>query len=60
MRGAAKASRVRKPECEPCPRAVFYGGFCELESVPEPPWLVTEDLVKKPVTKPTQAGSAAE
>ncbi|MEZ4372592.1 MAG: hypothetical protein R3B07_17330 [Polyangiaceae bacterium] len=44
-----------------CPRAVFCGGFYELESVPEPPWLVSvEDLVKKPEKKPTQAGSAAE
>ncbi|MEZ4230688.1 MAG: radical SAM protein [Polyangiaceae bacterium] len=49
--------RVRKPECEGCSRAVFCGGFYELESVPEPPWLVSpEDLVKKP----THAGSAAE
>ncbi|MBX3182874.1 MAG: radical SAM protein [Polyangiaceae bacterium] len=40
--------RVRKPECEPCSRAVFCGGFYELDTVPEPPWLVApEDLVKK-------------
>lgn len=53
--------RVRKPECEGCSRAVFCGGFYELESVPEPPWLVSvEDLVKRPEKKPNQAGSAAE
>ncbi len=40
--------RVRKPECESCSRAVFCGGFYELDTVPEPPWLVApEDLVKK-------------
>ena len=40
--------RVRKPVCAGCTRAVFCGGFYELESVPEPPWLVAvEDLVRK-------------
>jgi len=40
--------RVRKPVCESCTRAVFCGGFYELDKVPEPPWLVAvEDLVKK-------------
>lgn len=34
--------RVRKPECSPCPHAVFCGGFYELDKVPEPPWLVDE------------------
>ncbi len=39
--------RVKKPVCESCPHAVFCGGFYELESVPEPPWLVApEDLVR--------------
>jgi MoaA/NifB/PqqE/SkfB family radical SAM enzyme len=39
--------RTRKPVCESCPRAVFCGGFYELESAPEPPWIVsTEDLVR--------------
>lgn len=41
--------RVRKPVCATCTRAVFCGGFYELESAPEPPWLVApEDLVRKP------------
>jgi MoaA/NifB/PqqE/SkfB family radical SAM enzyme len=40
--------RVRKPVCAGCTRAVFCGGFYELEQVPEPPWLVAvEDLVRK-------------
>ena len=40
--------RVRKPVCGGCTRAVFCGGFYELEQVPEPPWLVAvEDLVRK-------------
>ena len=40
--------RVRKPVCEGCTRAVFCGGFYELDKVPEPPWLVSvDDLVKK-------------
>jgi MoaA/NifB/PqqE/SkfB family radical SAM enzyme len=39
--------RTRKPVCETCPRAVFCGGFYELESAPEPPWIVSsEDLVR--------------
>lgn len=40
--------RVRKPVCEGCTRAVFCGGFYELEKVPEPPWLIAPgELVKK-------------
>lgn len=40
--------RVRKPVCETCPRAVFCGGFYELDKVPEPPWLIApEDLIKR-------------
>ncbi|MFO0598840.1 MAG: radical SAM protein [Myxococcaceae bacterium] len=35
--------RVRKPVCETCPNAVFCGGFYELDSVPEPPWVFDED-----------------
>jgi MoaA/NifB/PqqE/SkfB family radical SAM enzyme len=39
--------RVRKPVCAPCPHAVFCGGFYELDSVPEPPWLISAaDLVR--------------
>jgi MoaA/NifB/PqqE/SkfB family radical SAM enzyme len=40
--------RVRKPVCESCPHACFCGGFYELETVPEPPWIVrAEDLVRR-------------
>ncbi len=40
--------RVRKPVCAGCTRAVFCGGFYELDEVPEPPWLIApEDLVRK-------------
>lgn len=50
--------RVRKPVCETCTRAVFCGGFYELENVPEPPWLVAvDDLVRK---KPAAAADPAE
>lgn len=39
--------RTRKPVCATCPHAVFCGGFYELESAPEPPWIVrVEDLVR--------------
>ncbi len=39
--------RTKKPVCETCPRAVFCGGFYELDDVPEPTWLVSpEDLVR--------------
>jgi len=39
--------RTKKPVCETCPHAVFCGGFYELDSVPEPPWLVSpEDLLR--------------
>ncbi len=39
--------RTKKPVCEACPRAVFCGGFYELDDVPEPTWLVSpEDLVR--------------
>jgi MoaA/NifB/PqqE/SkfB family radical SAM enzyme len=39
--------RTKKPVCESCPHAVFCGGFYELESAPEPPWLVApEDLLR--------------
>ena len=40
--------RVRKPVCESCPHACFCGGFYELDTVPEPPWIVrAEDLVRR-------------
>jgi MoaA/NifB/PqqE/SkfB family radical SAM enzyme len=39
--------RTRKPVCGPCEHAVFCGGFYELESSPEPPWLIApEDLLR--------------
>jgi MoaA/NifB/PqqE/SkfB family radical SAM enzyme len=39
--------RTRKPQCDPCPHRVFCGGFYELESAPEPPWLIApEDLLR--------------
>jgi MoaA/NifB/PqqE/SkfB family radical SAM enzyme len=39
--------RTKKPVCETCPHAVFCGGFYELESAPEPPWIVAaEDLLR--------------
>jgi len=31
--------RVRKPECDSCPHAIFCSGFYELEDAPEPPWV---------------------
>jgi MoaA/NifB/PqqE/SkfB family radical SAM enzyme len=46
--------RVRKPVCETCPHAVFCGGFYELEKVPEPPWLVHEEDLDRPmIARPT-------
>lgn len=39
--------RTHKAVCAPCPHRVFCGGFYELESVPEPAWLIApEDLVR--------------
>jgi MoaA/NifB/PqqE/SkfB family radical SAM enzyme len=39
--------RTKKPVCATCPHAVFCGGFYELESAPEPPWIVAaEDLLR--------------
>jgi MoaA/NifB/PqqE/SkfB family radical SAM enzyme len=35
--------RVRKPVCATCPHAVFCSGFYELDAVPEPPWVFSED-----------------
>ncbi len=41
------ARRVKRPECAPCPHAIFCAGFYELDDAPEPPWLVRpEDLVR--------------
>jgi MoaA/NifB/PqqE/SkfB family radical SAM enzyme len=39
--------RTRRDVCGPCPRASLCGGFYDLESSAEPPWLVRpEDLLK--------------
>ncbi len=39
--------RTRKPVCASCEHAVFCSGFYELESAPEPPWLIApEDLLR--------------
>lgn len=39
--------RTRRDVCKPCPRASLCGGFYDLESTAEPPWLVRpEDLLK--------------
>ena len=39
--------RTKKPVCQTCPHAVFCGGFYEMESSPEPAWLIApEDLLR--------------
>lgn len=43
--------RTRKQVCEACPRAVFCGGFYELDNVPEPTWLVTPEDLVRPMTE---------
>jgi MoaA/NifB/PqqE/SkfB family radical SAM enzyme len=48
--------RVKKPVCETCPRAVFCGGFYELESAPEPPWLISAEDLVRPVRAMGDAG----
>lgn len=35
--------RVKTPVCFTYPNAVFCSGFYELDSVPEPPWVFSED-----------------
>ncbi|MEM9193725.1 MAG: radical SAM protein [Myxococcota bacterium] len=37
--------RVRKEVCESCPHRCFCGGFYELEDVPEPEWVVSEEAL---------------
>ena len=44
------ARRKRQPVCASCPHAVFCGGFYEMDSAPEPPWLVTPDDRLRPLT----------
>ncbi len=47
LAGYLAERRVHRPQCAPCPRRVYCGGFYELDDVPEPPWLVRpEDLVR--------------
>ncbi len=41
--------RTRKPQCSPCPHRVFCGGFYELDQVPEPPWIVPESALDRPL-----------
>jgi len=43
--------RTPKPVCESCPHASFCGGFYELDSVPEPPWLVSADDLVRPLRR---------
>lgn len=43
--------RTKKPVCETCPHACFCGGFYELESVPEPPWLISPEDLLRPVRR---------
>ena len=43
--------RTRKPVCDRCPHACFCGGFYELESAPEPPWLIAPEDLLRPVRR---------
>jgi len=43
--------RTKKPVCETCPHACFCGGFYELESAPEPPWLIAPEDLLRPVRR---------
>jgi MoaA/NifB/PqqE/SkfB family radical SAM enzyme len=43
--------RTKKPVCATCPHACFCGGFYELESVPEPPWLIAPEDLLRPVRR---------
>lgn len=49
LAGYLAERRVKKPECAPCPHAVFCGGFYELDKAPEPPWLVDEETRTAPI-----------
>jgi MoaA/NifB/PqqE/SkfB family radical SAM enzyme len=44
--------RTKKPVCETCEHAVFCGGFYELESAPEPPWLIAPEDLLRPARVP--------
>ncbi len=43
--------RSKKPVCATCPHACFCGGFYELESAPEPPWLITPEDLLRPIRR---------
>ncbi len=43
--------RTRKPVCASCPHACFCGGFYDLESSPEPPWLVAPEDLLRPIRR---------
>lgn len=43
--------RVKKPVCDGCEHAVFCGGFFEMDDVPEPPWLVREEDLVRPIAE---------
>jgi MoaA/NifB/PqqE/SkfB family radical SAM enzyme len=49
--------RTKKAVCVSCPHAVFCGGFYELESSPEPPWLISEADLVRPVRVPNAAST---
>jgi MoaA/NifB/PqqE/SkfB family radical SAM enzyme len=49
--------RTRKPVCGPCEHAAFCGGFYELESAPEPPWLIAPEDLVRPARMPDQPGA---
>ena len=43
--------RTKKPVCATCPHACFCGGFYELETAPEPPWLIAPEDLLRPVRR---------
>jgi MoaA/NifB/PqqE/SkfB family radical SAM enzyme len=43
--------RTKKPVCDTCAHASFCGGFYELESAPEPPWLIAPEDLLRPVRR---------
>lgn len=44
--------RTRRPVCATCPHACFCGGFYELDEVPEPPWVIDEGDLERPLDDP--------
>jgi MoaA/NifB/PqqE/SkfB family radical SAM enzyme len=49
LAGYLAERRVRKPVCRTCPHACFCGGFYEMEKVPEPPWIVANEDLDRPL-----------